>query len=151
MHVQSMAHSLSPGSAPAPDIINTLEESELSRLEQKLCDQAPLSQKARWLNDYLDLGLELACRAGERRLTRLQTSWVQRLYQTLRASALSHDAPLGWHSLCADYLYQPYFALVHLYRINPACSQQLRYLTHEFTLICQRCRQAGKENGRGPH
>jgi len=129
---------------PAMQIINQPEQIRLLILEDKISHCGSVPDKL-WLNDYLDLGLELACRAGERRLLKLQTSWLRRIYRTFTAAALNTDAPAYWRAVCSDYLYQPYFALLHLYRKNPADQQQLKCLMQEFSSVCRCCEHHSRQ------
>src|SRR5690606_16017475 len=70
--------SLLPAAAPLPVV------QQLEQLEQQIRSHKGLELHADWLNEYLDLGLEMACTAGQRQLTALQESWLTRLYNTLR-------------------------------------------------------------------
>ncbi|QQD23226.1 hypothetical protein GJQ55_01500 [Venatoribacter cucullus] len=121
--------SLLPAAAPLPVV------QQLEQLEQQIRSHKGLELHADWLNEYLDLGLEMACTAGQRQLTALQESWLTRLYNTLRDAALNTSLPSTWRQLCLDYLYQPFFVLSHLYREQPGRGLRLRALVHEFALL----------------
>ena len=89
------------------------------------------AQQVEQLNEYIDLGLEMANQAGYANRTYLQESWLKRLYNTLFETALDMVQPEYWRALCLDYLYQPLFALQHLYRNHPHKEQQIKKLFHE--------------------
>ena len=110
-------------------------EHRLEQLEQQIRSYAGNEPHADWLNEYLDLGLEMACVASERQLQPLQESWLNRLYNTLRDAAVNPAAGSHWRHLCLDYLYQPFFVLSHLYRQQPGRSFRLRSLLHEFAML----------------
>ncbi|MCD8522973.1 MAG: hypothetical protein LRY66_00690 [Saccharospirillaceae bacterium] len=110
------------------------EQQRLAQLEKQIRSHKGCELHPEWLNEYLDLGLELACRAGERRLQPLQESWLTRLYNTLRDATFNTDASNHWRRQCLDYLYQPFFALQHLYRAKPERRTHLGLIVHEFTL-----------------
>lgn len=120
-------------------VLLSAQEVRLQQLELQITAYADEQPHAEWLNEYLDLGLNLACHAGERCLNALQTSWIRRLYHTLREAALNTRASSHWRALCLDYLYQPYFVLQQLYKTNPASHSQLCSLTHEFRTIDRCC------------
>ncbi len=110
-------------------------QSRLEQLEQQIRSYDGSDLHDDWLNEYLDLGLELACFASERHLKPLQESWLNRLYNTLRDAALNPAASYRWRHLCLDYLYQPFFVLNQLYRQQPGRSFRLRSLLHEFAML----------------
>lgn len=110
------------------------EQQRLAQLELQIRSHKGYELHPEWLNEYLDLGLELACRAGERHLQPLQESWLTRLYNTLRDAAFNTAASNHWRRQCLDYLYQPFFALQHLYRAKPERRTHLGLIMHEFTL-----------------
>ena len=105
---------------------------QLLMLEQQIACVRDRQEGERLLNEYLDASLNEADAAGQRHLLPLQESWLNRCYLTLRQATLNPDAPLHWRSLCFDYLYQPFFALQHLYISNPQQKRKLRNLLHEF-------------------
>lgn len=88
-----------------------------------------------WLNDYLDMGLELAQEAGERNLTRLQESWLRRIYNTLRDTGVNVSCNEVWRHQCLEYLYQPFFALQHLYRAQPGGGSRIKTLSRDYSFI----------------
>ena len=92
-------------------------------------------QRCDLLNDYLDTGLELATDAGFKGLTRLQESWLRRVYTTLRDAGLNSECGELWRQSCLESLYQPFFALSHLYRNRPDGRYALRYLSREMQVI----------------
>lgn len=87
------------------------------------------------LNQYIDSGLELAISAGDSGLTRLQESWLRRLYTTLRDTGLDPKRSECSRSLCFDGLYQVFFALRHLYKARPGGERSLRNLVREMQFI----------------
>lgn len=124
-------------SAPATQggsLVPIHEQQRLAQLELQIRSHQGCELHPEWLNEYLDLGLELACRAGERHLQPLQESWLTRLYNTLRDATFNTDASNHWRRQCLDYLYQPFFALQHLYRTKPERCTHLNLIVHEFTL-----------------
>ncbi|MCA6061225.1 MULTISPECIES: hypothetical protein [Oceanospirillaceae] len=110
------------------------EQQRLAQLELQIRSHRGNELHPEWLNEYLDLGLELACRAGERQLQPLQESWLTRLYNTLRDATFNSQAASCWRCQCLDYLYQPFFALQHLYRSQPERRNHLSAIVHEFSL-----------------
>lgn len=88
-----------------------------------------------WLDEYIDLGLELAEYAGRRNLLPLQESWLKRIYNTLRDTAFNLDCHENWRQQCLDFLYQPFFALQHFYRVQPNGRQRIRTLFRDLTMI----------------
>lgn len=88
-----------------------------------------------WLDEYIDLGLELAEYAGQRNLLPLQESWLKRMYNTLRDTAFNLDCHENWRQQCLDFLYQPFFALQHFYRVQPNGRQRIRALFRDLTMI----------------
>lgn len=87
-----------------------------------------------WLNEYIDLGLDMADQARSSNHVRLQESWLRRVYTTLFETALDLVQPEYWRNLCMDYLYQPLFALEHLYRAQPQGSKRIRALYYELSV-----------------
>ncbi len=122
-----------PSPVVASDLSSRLPaEQRLTLLEQQITAYEQDLPRADWLNEYLDLGLELASQAGERCLQALQTSWIRRIYHTLLLASLNTHASGQWRSLCSDYLYQPYFVLQQIYKSSPAQHARLCHLQHEF-------------------
>lgn len=117
-------------SLPAPPLQQRLEQ-----LEGLIRHYNGHDLHADWLNEYLDLGLELASFAGHRQLQPLQESWLTRLYNTLRDGALNPLADGHWRHLCLDYLYQPFFALTQIYRQQPGKRFRLLALRNEFSTL----------------
>lgn len=118
------------GSARA---IHRLEQ--LEALMNPSCSQALHSQALHpeWLDEYLDIGLELAEHAGDKSLWALQESWLKRIYRHLHHCASNLEQPQAWRQLCLDYVYQPFFALQHFYRNRPHCEPRTRQLLNEMT------------------
>ncbi|TNC91730.1 hypothetical protein [Thalassolituus sp.] len=87
------------------------------------------------LNDFIDTGLELATDAGNKGLSRLQESWLRRIYTTLRDSGINSELPAHWRQACLESLYQPFFALQHIYQSRRDGRYALRYLSREMQVI----------------
>ncbi|UXD88797.1 hypothetical protein [Thalassolituus hydrocarboniclasticus] len=115
-------------------LVPASDQLRLAQLEMQIRAYQGCELHPEWLNEYLDLGLELACRAAERQLQPLQESWLTRMYNTLRDATFNPCASSNWRCQCLDYLYQPFFALQHIYRSQPERRNHLRMLVHEFTL-----------------
>ncbi|MEC8907927.1 MAG: hypothetical protein VX771_11495 [Pseudomonadota bacterium] len=87
------------------------------------------------LDHYLDTGLDLAIKAGTSGLTRLQESWLRRIYTTLRSISLDPECEEASRTLCFDALYQVFFALRHMYKARPGGERCLRNLVREMQFI----------------
>jgi|TARA_B100000029_G_scaffold516676_2_gene632624 hypothetical protein len=87
------------------------------------------------LDHYLDTGLDLAINAGSSGLTRLQESWLRRIYTTLRSISLDPECEEASRTLCFDALYQVFFALRHMYKARPGGERSLRNLVREMQFI----------------
>ncbi|MCY0964881.1 hypothetical protein [Parathalassolituus penaei] len=107
------------------------------RLEQleSLIRSAGGQQLESWLNEYLDLGLELAAAAGARRLPALQESWLRRIYTHIRNTAICDHCNDGQRQRCLECLYQPYFALRHLYSGSRDGQMHLRRLSQDLSTV----------------
>ncbi|KZZ42665.1 MAG: hypothetical protein MK185_12040 [Saccharospirillaceae bacterium] len=88
-----------------------------------------------WIDEYIDLGLELAEHAGQRNFQPLQESWLKRIYRTLRDTAFNLDCHENWRQQCLDFLYQPSFALQHFYREQPNGKLKIRLLFKDLSMI----------------
>lgn len=110
-------------------------QSRLEQLELKIRDHQGPDLHADWLNEYLDLGLELASASQDIRLKQLQEGWLRRVYNTLRDAALNPKASGSWRHQCLDYLYQPFFVLSQIYRQEPSRLYRLRTLKNEFATV----------------
>jgi hypothetical protein len=86
------------------------------------------------LNEYIDLGLDMADRAGLANHIQLQESWLKRVYKTLFETTLDLVEPEYWRELCYEYLYQPLFALRHLYRNHPLGQRKIQILYKELSV-----------------
>jgi hypothetical protein len=86
------------------------------------------------LNEYIDLGLDMATKAGLANRTQLQESWLKRVYKTLFETTLDLVEPEYWRDLCCEYLYQPLFALKHLYRNHPQGKYRIQALYKELSV-----------------
>lgn len=122
------------GTNPWP--LLTSGSSNSRRLEQ-LEQLIPLQNNAvlltLWVNEYLDIGLDLAAEAGSRHLPALQESWLRRLYSHLRNTAFADDCNPHCRQLCLESLYQPFFALRHLYRQQPQGRLCIRRLSQDLS------------------
>lgn len=116
----------------------TMEQKILSRfeaLENLIRDyngDAPCNDL---INDYVDHGIELAADAGKKGFTRLQESWLRRIYTTLRDTGLNTSSSETWRLACLESLYQPFFALMHIYKERPNGRYSLRAMNHEMQII----------------
>jgi len=86
------------------------------------------------LNEYIDLGLDMASKAGLANHAQLQESWLKRVYKTLSETTLDLVEPKHWRDMCQEYLYQPLFALKHLYRNHPQGKHRVRDLYRELSV-----------------
>lgn len=109
-------------------------QQRLERLES-LIRTATGNQLDQWLNEYLDIGLELAAAAGERSLPALQESWLRRVYTHLRNTAICDHCNDGQRQRCLECLYQPYFALRHLYEKTDNGESHLRRLSQDLSTV----------------
>lgn len=100
----------------------------------KLKQGQPFQQQEACLNEYIDLGLDMANKAGIANRIQLQESWLKRVYKTLFETTLDLVEPEYWRNLCCEYLYQPLFALKHLYRNHPQGKHRLRALCNELSV-----------------
>jgi hypothetical protein len=94
----------------------------------------PIQRQEAFLNEYIDLGLEMANKAGLANRIQLQESWLKRVYKTLFETTLDLVEPEYWRNMCCDYLYQPLFALKHLYRNHPQGKYRLRAMCNELSV-----------------
>lgn len=122
---------------------SSAEISHLQRFQQLESDIRHYQQQSRgnrqhmkveWLNEYIDLGLDMAQQAKSANHIQLQESWLKRVYSTLFETALDLVQPDHWRNLCREYLYQPLFALQHLYRSQPNGERRVRALYHELSV-----------------
>jgi hypothetical protein len=93
-----------------------------------------LEQQEAYLNEYIDLGLDMANKAGLANRIQLQESWLKRVYKTLFETTLDLVEPEYWRNLCCEYLYQPLFALRHLYRNHPQGKYRMRIMCNELSV-----------------
>ncbi|UTW47881.1 hypothetical protein [Bacterioplanoides sp. SCSIO 12839] len=119
-------------------VVQVGQEHAIRRLEQlegRIQQYSDTIQHPEWLNEYIDLGLDLAEHAGSRNLRPLQESWLKRIYKTLRDTAFNLDCHENWRQQCLDFLYQPFFALQHFYREQPNGRQKVRLLFKDLSMI----------------
>jgi|TARA_B110000211_G_C13644627_1_gene363215 hypothetical protein len=90
-------------------------------------------QKAN-LNEYIDIGLDMATKAGITNHPQLQESWLKRVYNTLFETTSDMVEPEYWREVCSEYLYQPLFALKHLYRNHPHGKRKIQMLYKELSV-----------------
>ena len=100
----------------------------LDELEAQICSYQGCAGQAQWLEEYLDLGLDLASKVPES----WQEGWLQRLFNTLSRAIASPLASGTWRGQCIDYLYQPFFVLSQMYRAKPQKSCQLCLLMKKY-------------------
>ncbi len=100
---------------------------KLQQLEQ-------LKQHEAYLNEYIDIGLDMANNAGLANRIQLQESWLKRVYKTLFETTLDLVEPEHWRNLCCEYLYQPLFALKHLYNNHPKGQYRMRIICNELSV-----------------
>lgn len=93
-----------------------------------------LKQQEIYLNEYIDIGLDMANKAGVANRIQLQESWLKRVYKTLFETTLDLVEPEYWRNLCYEYLYQPLFALNHLYRNHPQGKRKIQMLYKELSV-----------------
>lgn len=86
------------------------------------------------LNEYIDLGLDMATKAGISNHPQLQESWLKRVYKTLFDTTVDIVEPEYWRELCSEYLYQPLFALKYLYRNHPQAKLKVQILYKELSV-----------------
>jgi hypothetical protein len=86
------------------------------------------------LNEYIDLALDMASKAGLFNNIQLQESWLKRIYNTLLATTLDLVEPEHWRKICSEYLYQPLFALKHLYQNNAQSQRRIQTLYQELSV-----------------
>ena len=106
---------------------------QFSALESTVTTSSELSGEL--LDQYMDTGLDLEINAGASGMTRLQESWLRRLYTTLRDTGLDPRRHETSRALCFDALYQVFFALRHIYRSRPGGECSLRKLSREMQFI----------------
>lgn len=107
----------------------------LELLEARIQQYCGDIQHPEWIDEYIDVGLELAGHAGRRNLKPLQESWLKRIYKTLRDTAFNLQCHENWRQQCLDFLYQPFFALQHFYREQPNGRAKVRLLSEDLSLI----------------
>jgi hypothetical protein len=98
------------------------------------CDIQQVTLQEAHLNEYIDLALDMASKAGLFNNTRLQESWLKRVYNTLLATTLDGVEPEHWRKICFEYLYQPLFALKHLYLNNSQSQRRIQTLYQELSV-----------------
>ncbi|MGK0405433.1 MAG: hypothetical protein ACJAR6_000805 [Oleispira sp.] len=98
------------------------------------CEIQQVALREIHLNEYIDLALEMASKAGLFNNTQLQESWLKRVYTTLLETTLDLIEPEHWRKICSDYLYQPLFALKHLYRNHPKNQRRIQTLYQELSV-----------------
>ena len=94
---------------------NTEALHRLNELELQICSYQGCACQARLLEEYLDIGLEYAGSSPKA----WQANFMQRLFNTLVKAIQNPGASKRWRNQCLDYLYQPFFVLLHLYQQAP--------------------------------
>lgn len=131
-----MNNALSTAHTPVPEL--AMKQKTLSHfeaLEKLILDYKGSTPRSDLINDYVDRGIELAADAGIKGFTRLQESWLRRIYTTLRDTGLNTSRNEAWRSVCLESLYQPFFALMHIYRERPHGRDCLRAMNREMQVI----------------
>ena len=118
---------------PRPTSAGMSQNDQFTALEQSITNSRTLNSEL--LDHYLDTGLDLAISAGTSGLTRLQESWLRRIYTTLRSISLDPECEEASRTLCFDALYQVFFALRHMYKARPGGERSLRNLVREMQFI----------------
>lgn len=98
------------------------------------CEMRSVALHEATLNEYIDLGLDMATKAGITNHTQLQESWLKRVYKTLFETTIDIVEPEYWRELCSEYLYQPLFALKDLYRNHPQGKRKVQMLYKELSV-----------------
>jgi hypothetical protein len=98
------------------------------------CQKQQVAVQEANLNEYIDLGLDMANKAGLANRIQLQESWLKRVYKTLFETTLDLVEPEYWRNLCCEYLYQPLFALKHLYLSHPQGKYRMRAMCNELSV-----------------
>jgi hypothetical protein len=101
------------------------------------CERKQLAAQEVQLNEYIDLGLDMANKACLANRIQLQESWLKRVYKTLFETTLDLVEPEYWRELCREYLYQPLFALKYLYRNHPQGKYRIKRLYQELSVTNQ--------------
>lgn len=124
-------------------VCHTLKLQRLNELECLLCQAQGGQCSPLWLEEYLDLGLEMA----GNKTAPWQEGWLQRLFKTLLKAAHNPSANPLWQQACADYLYLPFFALCQLYRGQASKNCQLCDLLRHYQAVelMRSNRRAGRQ------
>ncbi|WP_028293237.1 hypothetical protein [Oceanobacter kriegii] len=113
------------------------ETCRLELLEHRIRSEQNETRLAMWIDSYLDMGLELASHAALNKLPCLQESWLRRMYNLLRDAAFLNHSRAVNRTLCLENLYQPYFALRHLYSAQPDRRACLKNLSRDMAVTAQ--------------
>lgn len=122
------------------DIAKLSTSDQIDRLEQlegTLKNHMSYASLCPCLEEYLDIGLELANEAHQKRQLVLQESWLKRLFCFLRDTAFRQDCHPECRKQCLDYLYQPYFALRHIYQSDINGEQKMRRINKDLEVIAR--------------
>ncbi|MFL0807448.1 MAG: hypothetical protein K6L60_09185 [Oceanobacter sp.] len=109
----------------------------LEQLEFSLQNSQSDVSLRRWLDEYMDIGLELADLARRKNQKVLQESWLKRVYRFLRDTAFRHNSRPIFRHYCLEYLYQPYFALRYVYQSDDNGDQKIRRLNKDLEVIAR--------------
>lgn len=107
--------------AHQPNLMSSKQYDRFQQLENAITcysdDLQKLATQEAQLNEYIDIGLEMAKQAGSLNLHETQVHWLKRIYTTLLKTTMDALTPKPWREMCKEYLYQPLFALKYL-RLN---------------------------------
>lgn len=109
----------------------------LEQLEFSLQNSHSDVSLRRWLDEYMDIGLELADMARRKNQKVLQESWLKRVYRFLRDTAFRQNCRPIFRHYCLEYLYQPYFALRYVYQSDVNGDQKIRRLNKDLEVIAR--------------
>jgi hypothetical protein len=110
----------------------------LEALEKRLKDnrsQGSAEETQEYLNEYLNLGLELASQAEHKNLPALKESWLRRMHGQLRSVAFCDQCSKPCRQQCLQCLYQTFFALKHHYESVPDGELHLKRLNSDMSTM----------------
>lgn len=116
---------------------NSAQIQRFEQLEFSLRNSQSDASLRLWLDEYLDIGLELADIARRKNQKVLQESWLKRVYCFMRDTAFRQNCRPIFRHYCLEYLYQPYFALRHVYQFDDNGDQKIRRLNKDLDVIAR--------------
>lgn len=119
---------------PSADPINE----RLEALEKQLKDnrnQETTDETLEYLNEYLNLGLELASQAEHKNLPALKESWLRRMHGQLKSVAFCDQCSKPCRQQCLQCMYQTFFALKYHYESLPDGELHLRRLNNDMSAM----------------